>query len=161
VLGNGPLAYIYFSAEPVVEHRSSLKADSCLTQQLGSELLARGVLTNLTAKMYLSLAHTDRDIDCIVQATMPQVAAAASENTARIFGFYPRNEVIKPGADAEWTVRARGLHSRAGYSCFEGWRVRGRITMSFLRGRPLVEDGRLSRTPSYRHFLPRHAIETR
>ena len=68
VLGNGPLANIYFSAEPVVDYRSSLKADSRLTQQLGSELLARGVLTNLSAKMYLSLVHSDQEIDTTVQA---------------------------------------------------------------------------------------------
>jgi glutamate-1-semialdehyde 2,1-aminomutase len=68
VLGQGPLANIYFSSEPVIDYRSGLKADSRLTQQLGGELLARGVLTNLAAKMYLSLAHSDRDIDQTLQA---------------------------------------------------------------------------------------------
>jgi glutamate-1-semialdehyde 2,1-aminomutase len=68
VLGQGPLANIYFTSEPVLDYRSSLKSDSRLTQQLGSELLARGVLTNLAAKMYLSLAHTDGDIDTTLQA---------------------------------------------------------------------------------------------
>lgn len=68
VLGNGPLANIYFSAEPVIDYRSSLKSDARLAQQLGSELLARGVLTNLAAKMYLSLAHSDDDIDQTLQA---------------------------------------------------------------------------------------------
>ena len=68
VLGNGPLANIYFTPDPVIDYRSSLKSDSRLTQLLGSELLARGVLTNLAAKMYLSLAHSDRDIDTTLQA---------------------------------------------------------------------------------------------
>ena len=68
VLGQGPLANIYFTSEPVLDYRSSLKSDSRITQQLGSELLARGVLTNLAAKMYLSLAHTDGDIDTTLQA---------------------------------------------------------------------------------------------
>ena len=68
VLGQGPLANIYFTSEPVLDYRSSLKSDSRLTQQLGSELLARGVLTNLAAKMYLSLAHTDGDIDTTLRA---------------------------------------------------------------------------------------------
>jgi glutamate-1-semialdehyde 2,1-aminomutase len=40
-------------AHPITDYRSSLKADSRTTQQLGSGLLARGVLTNLAAKMYL------------------------------------------------------------------------------------------------------------
>jgi len=63
VLGRGPLANIYFTPEAIVDYRSSQKNDSRTTQQLGSALLDRSVLTNLSAKMYLSLAHTDGDID--------------------------------------------------------------------------------------------------
>jgi glutamate-1-semialdehyde 2,1-aminomutase len=68
VLGRGPLANIYFTAEPIVDYRSSLKADSRLTQQLGRGLLQRGVLSNLAAKIYLSLAHSDADIRQACQA---------------------------------------------------------------------------------------------
>ena len=68
VLGTGPLANIYFTPDPVVDYRSSLRADSRIIQQLGGELLARGVLANLAAKMYLSLAHPDADIDATLQA---------------------------------------------------------------------------------------------
>lgn len=68
VLGRGPLVNIYFSAEPIVDYRSSLKADSRITQQLGRGLLERGVLANLSAKIYLSLAHSDADIQQTLQA---------------------------------------------------------------------------------------------
>lgn len=68
VLGRGPLANIYFTPDPVVDYRSSQKNDSRTTQQLGRALLERGVLTNLTAKMYLSLAHSDADIAAAVAA---------------------------------------------------------------------------------------------
>jgi dihydropyrimidinase len=96
--------------------------------------------------------------------SLPQLAAAASENAARIFGLYPRKGAIKVGADAdllivdpaaEWTIEARHLHSRAGYTCFEGWRVKGRVTASFLRGRPLVRDGQLCLAPGSGRFLRR------
>ena len=102
--------------------------------------------------------------------TLPQLAAAASENAAKIFGLYPRKGVIERGADAdllvvdpaaEWTLSARDLHSRAGYTCFEGWPMKGRVTMSFLRGRPLVKDGRLCQSPGYGRFLRRTPMETR
>ncbi len=98
--------------------------------------------------------------------SMPELAAALSENAARIFGLYPRKGAIEVGADADivlldpnaqWTVRAADLHSHAGYTCFEGWTVRGRIVASFLRGRPLVKDGRLCQRPGYGVFLPRKA----
>ena len=68
VLGVGPLANVYFTAEPVTDYRSSLKADSRVIQQLGRGLLERGVLTNFAAKLYLSLAHTDVDIDRTLEA---------------------------------------------------------------------------------------------
>jgi dihydropyrimidinase len=102
--------------------------------------------------------------------TLPQLAAAASENAAKLFGLYPRKGAIRTGADAdllvvdpdsEWTISACDLHSRAGYTCFEGWRVKGRITMSFLRGRPLLRDGRLCQSPGYGRFLKRGPMEPR
>jgi glutamate-1-semialdehyde 2,1-aminomutase len=68
VLGRGPLANIFFTPDPIVDYRSSLKNDSRATQQIGRALLARGVVTNLTAKMYLSLAHSDADIAQAVAA---------------------------------------------------------------------------------------------
>jgi glutamate-1-semialdehyde 2,1-aminomutase len=68
VLGRGPLGNIFFTPDPVVDYRSSQKNDSRTTQQLGRALLERGVLTNLSAKMYLSLAHTDGDIAQAVAA---------------------------------------------------------------------------------------------
>jgi len=102
--------------------------------------------------------------------TLPQLAAAASENAAKLFGLYPQKGAIRTGADAdllvvdpdsEWTISARDLHSHAGYTCFEGWRVKGRITMSFLRGRPLLRDGRLCQSPGYGRFLKRGPMESR
>jgi dihydropyrimidinase len=98
--------------------------------------------------------------------SLPQLAAAASENAARIFGLSPRKGAIAAGADADllivdpeatWTIEARALHSRAGYTCFEGWRVKGRVTASFLRGRPLVRDGQLCLPPGSGRFLRRAA----
>ena len=68
VLGRGPLANIYFSAEPISDYRSGQKADKALSQQLTRELLRRGVLANMPAKMYISLAHTDRDLDMTLEA---------------------------------------------------------------------------------------------
>ena len=37
--------------------------DRTRTARLGRELLARGLYINLAAKGYMSLAHTDRDLD--------------------------------------------------------------------------------------------------
>ncbi len=68
VLGRGPLANIYFTSEPIWDYRSAEKSDKVLTQQLTKDLIGRGVLANVPAKMYISLAHTDADIDETLQA---------------------------------------------------------------------------------------------
>ena len=96
--------------------------------------------------------------------SLPQVAQVLSENTARIFGLYPRKGTIQAGADADIlivdpaataTISARTLHSRAGYTCFEGMPVTGRITMTLLRGKVLLDKGELRQKPGYGRFLPR------
>jgi glutamate-1-semialdehyde 2,1-aminomutase len=68
VLGNGPLANIYFTPEPITDYRSALKANSRLSQQLTRGMLQRGFAVSFAAKMYISLAHSDDDIDCTLQA---------------------------------------------------------------------------------------------
>ncbi|MCL6641660.1 MAG: amidohydrolase family protein, partial [Candidatus Rokubacteria bacterium] len=92
------------------------------------------------------------------------LARRLSENAARIFGLYPRKGTLRVGADADFvvwdpdvetTIRAGDLHSRAGYTCFEGWRVRGRIRAVYQRGRALVEDGVLRAGPGAGRFLAR------
>lgn len=92
------------------------------------------------------------------------LARRLSENAARIFGLYPRKGTLRVGADADFvvwdpdvetTIRARDLHSRAGYTCFEGWPVRGRIRAVYQRGRALVEDGALRAGPGAGRFLAR------
>lgn len=56
------------NAEPIPDYRSSLKADSRMIQQLGRGLLERGIMTNLAAKLYISLVHSDADIDRMLGA---------------------------------------------------------------------------------------------
>jgi glutamate-1-semialdehyde 2,1-aminomutase len=68
VLGEGPLANIYFTADAVTDYRSSRKADARLTQVLNKELLSRGFLVSLAAKLYISLAHSMADIDATLEA---------------------------------------------------------------------------------------------
>lgn len=63
VLGAGPVANVYATREPITDHRSLQRADTGLTHRLWAELIRRRVMTNLPAKLYLSLAHTDEDID--------------------------------------------------------------------------------------------------
>jgi len=64
VLGDGPLAQVAFSADPVTDQRSWLASDRARGRLVMLELLRRGVFLNpMGTKLYLSLAHTESAIE--------------------------------------------------------------------------------------------------
>ena len=91
------------------------------------------------------------------------MARVMSENPARIFGLFPRKGAIRVGADAdlsiwdptsEWTIAQRQHLSVAGYTPYEGWRVRGRPWMTLVRGQVLLNPaGELEQKPGFGQFL--------
>jgi dihydropyrimidinase len=91
------------------------------------------------------------------------LARALAENPARIFGLYPRKGTIRVGSDADLLIldpeptrpiRAAEHFSNTGYSLFEGWEVHGTPWMTLLRGRVLLNQGKLEQQPGYGQFLP-------
>lgn len=90
------------------------------------------------------------------------LARVMSENPARIFGLYPRKGTIQIGADADLTIidptaeteiSSVRLLGKAGYTPYEGWKLRGRIEMTLLRGRVLMRDGQVESGPGRGRFL--------
>jgi glutamate-1-semialdehyde 2,1-aminomutase len=64
VLGDGPLAQVAFSANPVTDQRSWLASDRARGWIVMLELLRRGVFLNpMGTKLYLSLAHGEPAIE--------------------------------------------------------------------------------------------------
>jgi glutamate-1-semialdehyde 2,1-aminomutase len=60
VIGDGPLAQIAFTAEPVRDYRSAYRSDRALGRRLMLALFARGIFLNpMGTKLYLSLAHDE------------------------------------------------------------------------------------------------------
>ncbi|MBI2016123.1 MAG: amidohydrolase family protein [Candidatus Rokubacteria bacterium] len=93
------------------------------------------------------------------------MARVLAENPARIFGLYPKKGVIRVGADAdltiwdpepEWTITRSQHLGIAGFTPYEGWKVRGRPWMTLLRGQTvLTPSGELEQKPGYGRYLPR------
>ena len=86
-----------------------------------------------------------------------------SANAARIFGLYPRKGAIAAGSDADITIidpsinrplTLDDLHLED-YSIWEGWHIRGWPVTTLLRGKVMVEEGRLLGSPSDGKLLPR------
>jgi dihydropyrimidinase len=86
-----------------------------------------------------------------------------SENPAKIFGLWPRKGSIATGFDAdlvlfdpnvERTLELGELHSRAGFSPYEGLRLSGRVTMTILRGQVVYRDGQVIGPAGRGQFQP-------
>ena len=68
ILGEGPMVGFVFAEGDPLDPRTLLGADRGALKQLERELLKRGIFTNLAAKLYLSTAHNDGDIETTCQA---------------------------------------------------------------------------------------------
>jgi glutamate-1-semialdehyde 2,1-aminomutase len=67
ILGDGPLAQVAFSANAIRDQQGWLASNRARGRAVMLELLARGVFLNpMGTKFYLSLAHTDADIEDFV-----------------------------------------------------------------------------------------------
>ncbi|HYM50969.1 MAG TPA: amidohydrolase family protein, partial [Candidatus Limnocylindrales bacterium] len=113
-----------------------------------------GVETSLLL-LYTFGVHTDR----IDLATMVRVLC---ENPARVFGLWGVKGDLAPGFDADVVLfdpePARmltdaELHSAAGFSPYEGLRVKGRVRMTISRGEVIYRDGVVLAEPGRGHFL--------
>jgi glutamate-1-semialdehyde 2,1-aminomutase len=66
VSGEPPVFDILFTDRPVVDYRTTLTADPERIRRFNAECLRRGVVKAVN-KIYLSLAHTDRDLEETIQ----------------------------------------------------------------------------------------------
>ena len=82
-------------------------------------------------------------------------------NPAKIFGLWPRKGDIRPGSDADLvlfdprptrTLSVAELHSRAGFSPYEGLTVTGRVHTTVCRGRVVYRDGAVVGPPGFGRF---------
>lgn len=68
VLGDGPLCALAFTDQPVVDYRSAYRADHARSRAFNLGLFANGIFLNpMSTKLYLSLAHSEEDIDAILR----------------------------------------------------------------------------------------------
>src|SRR5919201_2157629 len=91
---------------------------------------------------------------------LSRVAALTSWNPARRYGLAGKGD-LAPGFDADialldpdraFTVRAADSPSGQGYTPFEGQRLTGQVTATFLRGELAWEDGRVVGAPRGRYL---------
>jgi glutamate-1-semialdehyde 2,1-aminomutase len=68
VLGDGPVLQVFFSEyQSLRTHRDLLRADKKKAIAFGHELIRRGAYCTPGGKLYLSLAHSDADLDLTIE----------------------------------------------------------------------------------------------
>lgn len=94
--------------------------------------------------------------------TLHELVNLVSKNPARIFGLYPRKGTISVGSDADLVIfdqekevilRGKNLHSKAGYTVFEGLKLKGYPVTTILRGRVICKDGELMQSNPSGQFI--------
>ncbi|MEW6567984.1 MAG: amidohydrolase family protein [Chloroflexota bacterium] len=82
------------------------------------------------------------------RVALEDVIRRLHDNPRRIFGLPQQPETsIEVDPQATWEVRAADLHSRCGWTPFEGMRLRGRVRRVRLRGRLAYQDPQVLATP--------------
>jgi len=107
--------------------------------------------------------------------TLPQEATRTLDANGRLvvpggveahahMGLYPRKGAIAPGSDADITFIDTSIHKKLSlddmhledYSVWEGWEIQGWPVTTVLRGKVMVEDGKLLGGPNDGRLLPRN-----
>jgi dihydropyrimidinase len=95
--------------------------------------------------------------------SLERYAEVTSSNAAKLLGLYPRKGAIAAGSDADIAIidpsfkkalSMDDLHLRD-YSPWEGWEVEGWPTTVMLRGKLMVDQGKLLGQPTDGQLIPR------
>jgi dihydropyrimidinase len=83
--------------------------------------------------------------------SLERFAAVTATNAAKILGLYPKKGVLAPGSDADIVLIDPSIHKAltkedfhvSDYSPWEGWTIHGWPVTTILRGKVVVEGGKL------------------
>ena len=80
--------------------------------------------------------------------TLEDMLTRMGENVRRIFGVPTQPETwVELDLDHKHTLSGQGMHSKAGWTPFEGWVVRGLVRKVVLRGQTVFKDGNILAAP--------------
>ncbi len=92
----------------------------------------------------------------------PDLVRLLCTNPAKIFGLWPRKGDLQPVSDADIVLfdpratrvlSAAELHSRAGFSPYEGLTVTGKVHTTICRGRVIYREGAIVGQRGYGRFV--------
>jgi carbamoyl-phosphate synthase/aspartate carbamoyltransferase/dihydroorotase len=82
--------------------------------------------------------------------TIDDIIQKSVISPCRIFRLAEQPETwVEVDESAQYEIRAHEMHSRSGWTPFEGWKVKGRVQKVVLRGREAFKDGKVLVEPGY------------
>jgi carbamoyl-phosphate synthase/aspartate carbamoyltransferase/dihydroorotase len=82
--------------------------------------------------------------------TMDHIIEKSVINPRKIFNLPEQAETwVEVDENTEYEIRASGQFTRCGWTPFEGWKVKGKVTRVLLRGKTAFEDGKILVRPGY------------
>jgi carbamoyl-phosphate synthase/aspartate carbamoyltransferase/dihydroorotase len=82
--------------------------------------------------------------------TMDDIIQKSVSNPRRIFHLPEQPETwVEVDEHAKYEIHAAEMHSRCGWTPFEGWQVTGRVTRVVLRGQEAYRDGQILAAPGF------------
>ncbi|MEM5787252.1 MAG: amidohydrolase family protein [Syntrophobacteraceae bacterium] len=112
------------------------------------------------AQEFIPLMLTGVNAD---RLTLEDLTRFCSENPSKIFGLYPRKGAIQVGSDADFTIvdmnrkktlTARDMHSKTGFTSWEGIEVTGMPVYTIVRGNVVMKFGEILVEPGFGEFVP-------
>jgi dihydropyrimidinase len=96
--------------------------------------------------------------------SLGQLVAVTSTNPAKLFGMWPRKGTITVGADADFAlidperrmrIESTCMQSASDFDPYEGFEATGWPVKTILRGRVVVDEGKLAAEPGYGELIRR------
>ncbi|MEE8443544.1 MAG: amidohydrolase family protein [Dehalococcoidia bacterium] len=95
--------------------------------------------------------------------SLERFVAITSTNPAKLVGLYPRKGAIASGSDADIAIIDTSIRKKLSmddlhledYSIWEGWEIQGWPVTTILRGKVVLEDGKLQGGPGDGQLIPR------
>jgi dihydropyrimidinase len=96
--------------------------------------------------------------------TILDVARLTSNAAARAFGLYPMKGTLLAGSDAdlmivdtdtEWVVDPDALPTAQRFSVYAGFRLKGRVTHTVVRGKVISQGGKMVTEPGHGRYIRR------
>jgi carbamoyl-phosphate synthase / aspartate carbamoyltransferase / dihydroorotase len=99
-------------------------------------------LETLLPLLLTAVSESRLTIDDIIQKSVI--------NPRKIFNLPEQPETwVEVDENSRYEIKAAEMHSRCGWTPFEGWQVRGRVTRIVLRGEEAYKDGKILARPGF------------